>query len=234
MSEAGGSIAERYREVSERVSEAALRAGRQPSEVTIVVAAKGFGAEALRQVTGAGARDVGENYVQEALRKERAVEFPGLRWHMIGRLQRNKAKQAVRLFDLIHSLDRLELARALDSSAREMGMAARCLIEVNLDGEPSKGGVPVDSLPELLAAVSSLPGVEVRGLMAIPTPGEPRESRRRFARLRTLRDDLGGLRLPPVELKELSMGMSADFEEAIEEGATFVRIGTAIFGPRPG
>jgi pyridoxal phosphate enzyme (YggS family) len=232
MSEAGGSIAERYREVSERVAEAALRAGRRPSEVTIVVAAKSFGAEALHQVVGAGARDVGENYVQEAMRKERAVKFPGLRWHMIGRLQRNKARQAVRLFDLIHSLDRLELARALDSSARESGVTARCLVEVNLDGEPSKGGLPVDSLPEILAAVSSLRGVEVRGLMAIPTPGEPRESRRRFARLRTLRDRLGGLRLPHVELKELSMGMSADFEEAIEEGATFVRIGTAIFGPR--
>jgi pyridoxal phosphate enzyme (YggS family) len=234
MSEAGGSIAERYREVSERVAEAALRVGRRPSEVTIVVAAKSFGAEALRQVAGAGARDVGENYVQEAMHKKRAVGFPGLRWHMIGRLQRNKAKQAARLFDLIHSLDRVELARALDSSARKIGVTARCLIEVNLDGEPSKGGVPVDSLPDLLAAVSSLPRVEIRGLMAIPTPGEPRESRRRFARLRALRDGLGGLRLPHVELKELSMGMSADFEEAIEEGATLVRIGTAIFGPRSG
>jgi pyridoxal phosphate enzyme (YggS family) len=232
MREADGSIAERYRQVSERVAAAALRAGRRPSEVTIVVAAKGFGAEALRQVVGVGARDVGENYVQEAMGKERAVGFPGLRWHMIGRLQRNKAKQVLRMFDLIHSLDRLELARALESAARGSGVTARCLIEVNLDGEPSKGGVPVDSLPELLAAVSSLRGVEVHGLMAIPTPGEPRESRRRFARLRTLRDGLGGLRLPHVELKELSMGMSADFEEAIEEGATFVRIGTAIFGPR--
>ena len=153
---------------------------------------------------------------------------------MIGRLQRNKAKHAVRLFDLIHSVDRLELARALDASATEMGVTARCLIEVNLDGEPSKGGVHVDSLRELLDAVAALSSVEVRGLMAIPPPGDPRESRRRFARLRTVRDGLDGLRLPHVQLKELSMGMSADFEEAVEEGATLVRIGTAIFGPRYG
>jgi pyridoxal phosphate enzyme (YggS family) len=232
MSAGSAGIAERYRAVSERVAEAARRAGRQPSDVTIVVAAKGFGAAALHPVTDAGARDIGENYVQEAIRKEREMGVAGLRWHMIGRLQRNKAKQAVRLFDWIHSVDRLELARALDASATEMGVIVRCLIEVNLDGEPSKGGVAADSLPDLLEAVAALPSIEVRGLMTIPRPGGPRESRYRFARLRTLRDGLSDLRLPHVQLKELSMGMSADFEEAVEEGATFVRIGTAILGPR--
>lgn len=232
MNETGDTIARRYHAVRERVAEAALRVGRRPSEVTIVVAAKGFGVEAVRAVVEAGARDVGENYVQEALRKAGAVEVPELRWHMIGRLQRNKAKLAVRLFDLIHSVDRLELAHALGSSATAMGGIARCLIEVNLDGEPSKGGVHVAGLPELLAAIARLPNVEVRGLMTIPAPGIARESRRRFARLRGLRDHLDGLRLPHVQLKELSMGMSADFEEAVEEGATFVRIGNAIFGPR--
>ncbi len=232
MTTGNESIADRYRTVSERVARAALRAGRRPADVTIVVATKTFGPEALRQAVGAGARDVGENYVQEAMRKVQAAALPGLRWHMIGRLQRNKAKQAVRLFDLIHSVDRLDLARALDSSANTLGATVRCLIEVNLDGEPSKGGILADSLPELLAAVSSLPRIAVCGLMTIPPPGEPHESRRRFARLRALRDALDGLRLPHVQLKELSMGMSADFEEAIEEGATLVRIGTAILGPR--
>ena len=227
-----GTIAERYRSVVERVAEAALRAGRSPTEVTIVVAAKTFDAEAVREAASAGARDVGENYVQEAIRKVRAVSFPGLRWHMIGRLQRNKAKQAVSLFDLIHSVDRLDLAHELDSAAAAAGATARCLIEVNLGAEQSKGGVRADSLRDFLDASASLPRLEIRGLMAIPPPGSRDESRRSFARLRALRDGLGDLGLPHVQLKELSMGMSADFEAAIEEGATLVRIGTAIFGPR--
>ncbi len=233
MRPTGRTIAERYQVVAARVAEAALRVGRSPTEVTIVVAAKTFGAQALREVADAGARDVGENYVQEAARKIQATGFPGLRWHMIGRLQRNKAKQAVRLFDLIHSVDRLELAQALDSSAAAMGKRARCLVEVNLAGESSKGGVRVDVLRYFLDATASFRRLEIRGLMAIPPPGSTEESRRCFARLRALRDDLHGLRLPHVQLKELSMGMSSDFEEAVEEGATMVRIGTAIFGPRP-
>jgi PLP dependent protein len=233
MRSAGRTIAERYQAVATRVAEAALRAGRNPTEVTIVVAAKTFGAQALRDVTDAGAQDVGENYVQEAMRKIQTTGFPGVRWHMIGRLQRNKAKQAVRWFDLIHSVDRVELAEALDSSAAAIGKQARCLIEVNLAGEPSKGGVRIDALRHFLDTTASLPRLEIRGLMAIPPPGSAQESRRSFARLRALRDDLHGLRLPHVQLKELSMGMSSDFEEAVEEGATMVRIGTAIFGPRP-
>jgi pyridoxal phosphate enzyme (YggS family) len=228
----GATIAERYRAIVARVAAAASRAGRSPAETTIVVAAKTFGAEALRAVAEAGARDIGENYVQEAVRKAAATGLPGIRWHMIGRLQRNKVKQALRLFDLIHSVDRVELARDLDSCAAAIGVTARCLVEVNLGGEPSKGGVPVDSLRRFFDATAAFSRLEIRGLTAIPPPGTFDESRRRFAELRSLRDDLGDLRLPHVQLKELSMGMSADFEAAVEEGATFVRIGTAIFGPR--
>jgi PLP dependent protein len=232
MKREGATIAERYQAIVGRVAAAASRAGRRPAETTIVVAAKTFGAEALRAVAEAGARDIGENYVQEAARKAAATGLPGVRWHMIGRLQRNKVKQALRLFDLIHSVDRVELARDLDSCAAAIGITARCLVEVNLGGEPSKGGVPVDSLRRFLDATAAFSRLEIRGLMAIPPPGTFDESRRRFAELRSLRDDLGDLRLPHVQLKELSMGMSADFEAAVEEGATFVRIGTAIFGPR--
>ena len=232
MPRAGASVAERNQAVVARVAVAAARAGRNPTEITIVVAAKTFGDEALREVVAAGARNIGENYVQEATRKAAATRLPGLRWHMIGRLQRNKAKQALRLFDLIHSVDRVDLARDLDSCAAAMGVTVRCLVEVNLGGETSKGGVPIDSLRRFFDATAGFSRLEIRGLMAIPPPGTVDESRARFAKLRALRDDLGNLRLPHVQLKDLSMGMSADFEAAIEEGATFVRIGTAILGPR--
>jgi len=232
MTREGVPIAERYQAVVARVAAAASRAGRRPTDVTIVVAAKTFGAEALREVTAAGARDIGENYVQEAIRKAAAMKTSGLRWHMIGRLQRNKVKQALGLFDWIHSVDRVDLARELDSCAAAAGATVRCLVEVNLGGEVSKAGVPVDSLRRFFDATATLSRLEIRGLMAIPPPGAVEESRRSFAKLRSLLDDLGDLRLPHVQLKELSMGMSADFEAAIEEGATFVRIGTAIFGPR--
>jgi pyridoxal phosphate enzyme (YggS family) len=225
-------IVERYRAVVARVAGAASRAGRSPSEITIVVATKTFGIDALRAVAEAGARDIGENYVQEAMGKAATTGLSGLRWHMIGRLQRNKVKQALRLFDLIHSVDRMELARDLDSHAAAIGVTARCLVEVNLGAESSKGGVPIDSLRRFFEATAAFSRLEIRGLMAIPPPGTFDESRRRFAELRSLRDGLGDLRLPHVQLKELSMGMSADFEAAVEEGATFVRIGTAIFGPR--
>jgi PLP dependent protein len=224
--------AERYRSVVERVAEAAVRSGRVPAEVTIVVAAKTFGADRIAEVISAGAREIGENYVQEARRKAAELRLPDVHWHLIGRLQRNKVRQALALFRLIHSLDRLDLAEALDAAAAQMGTTARCLVEVNLGGERSKGGVSPDALGQLLEAVAALGHLSIEGLMAIPPPGSIIESRRSFARLRALRDWLADLRLPNVQLKELSMGMSSDFEGAIEEGATLVRIGTTIFGPR--
>jgi pyridoxal phosphate enzyme (YggS family) len=227
------SLAARYRGIVARVAEAAIRAGREPQEITIVVAAKTFPADVVRQVAEAGARDFGENYVQEAQGKASILGTPGVRWHMIGRLQRNKAAPAVRLFHLIHSLDRIDLARALDRAATKAAKRVRCLVEVDLGGEVTKGGVAVDALPGLLEEVAKLQSLEVHGLMAIPPMGSLVERRRHFARLRDLRERLSRLRLSNVRLKELSMGMSGDFEAAVEEGATMVRIGTAIFGPRP-
>jgi PLP dependent protein len=225
-------IADRYRTVVARVTEAAIRARRDPGEVTIVVAAKTFSVDAIREVTAAGARDIGENYVQEARRKAADLDAESVRWHLIGRLQRNKAALAVKLFHLVHSLDRIELARDLNAAAMRAGVHARCLIEVNLGEETTKGGATIDALPSLLEAAAMLPSLEIHGLMAIPPPGTLEESRRSFAKLRALRERLCRLRLPNVRLKELSMGMSADFEAAVEEGATMVRIGTAIFGRR--
>jgi pyridoxal phosphate enzyme (YggS family) len=225
-------IADRYRSVVARVAEAAIRARRDPTEVVIVVAAKTFGVDAIREVVAAGARDIGENYVQEARRKAADLEGEGVRWHLIGRLQRNKAALAVKLFHLVHSLDRIELARDLEEAARKSGRRARCLIEVNLGAEATKGGAAIEAVAPLLEAAATLPALEIHGLMAIPPPGTAEDSRRSFARLRALRDQLCRLRLPNVRLKELSMGMSSDFEAAVGEGATIVRIGTAIFGPR--
>jgi PLP dependent protein len=224
--------AERYHSVVARCAEAAVRSGRAPAEVTIVVAAKTFSPARVGEVVAAGAREIGENYVQEARRKAAELRLPQVQWHLIGRLQRNKVRQALALFRLIHSLDRLDLAQALATAAAQIGTTARCLVEVNLGGEKSKGGVSPDALGELLEAIAAFGHLSIEGLMTIPPPGSITASRRSFARLRGLRDRLADLRLPNVQLKELSMGMSSDFEGAIEEGATLVRIGTAIFGPR--
>lgn len=225
-------IAERYRAIVERVAEVASRVGRAPDSVTVVAAAKTFGPEAVRQLVAAGGRDVGENYVQEARRKRTDVRGPDVRWHLIGRLQRNKAAAAVELFDLIHTLDRIELGRELDRAASRRGIRVRCLIEVNLAGESTKAGVAPQALPRLVEEIGSLAHLDVLGLMTIPPPRAADGGRRSFAALRELAGRASGLRPDNVQFKELSMGMSADFETAIEEGATMVRIGTAIFGPR--
>jgi pyridoxal phosphate enzyme (YggS family) len=187
----------------------------------------------------AGLTDLGENYVQEAVAKQQkvraslegcALEPP--RWHLIGRLQRNKARAAVRVFDAIHSLDRAALGDALEARAAEASRRLAVLIEVNLSGEAQKAGAPAEDVADLLAASAAWPHLELCGLMTIPA-ADPERARPAFARLRRLRDALaaapGG-----AGLRELSMGMSADFEVAIEEGATIVRVGTALFGPRPG
>jgi pyridoxal phosphate enzyme (YggS family) len=199
----------------------------------VVAAAKTFGADALRDLIRAGGRDIGENYVQEAAAKARALgASAGVRWHLIGRLQRNKARAAVDIFDLVHSLDRVDLARALDRAASSAGRRIRCLVEVNVGDEVTKGGVRPADLAEFLEALAPLSSLSVEGLMSIPPPTSSAESRRAFARVRELAERARDLRLPNAQLKELSMGMSGDFEEAIAEGATIVRIGTAIFGRR--
>ena len=208
-----------------RVAKAAERAGRRPSDVLLVGVSKTVEVARIRQAIEAGVPALGENRVQEAKEKVAEIGRP-VPWHLVGHLQTNKARDAVELFDVIHSLDRLDLAKELDKRARARGRAIDTLVEVNVAGEASKSGVGPDGLGELLDAVAALSSVKVRGLMAIPPEAkEPEDSRVWFRALRKLAERYG--------VTQLSMGMSGDFEVAIEEGATLVRVGTAIFGPRP-
>ena len=210
--------------VRERVTRAAERAGRRASDVLLVGVSKTVDTARIRQAIEAGVPALGENRVQEAKEKVTELGRP-VPWHLIGHLQTNKARDAVELFDVIHSLDRLDLAKELDKRARSRGRTVDALIEVNVAGEASKGGVAPDGLDALLDAVAALPAIKVRGLMAIPPEAkEPDDSRVWFKALRKQAERLA--------FPELSMGMSGDFEVAIEEGATIVRVGTAIFGPR--
>ncbi len=222
-------VADNLAAVKGRIEAACRRAGRDPAGVVLVAASKTVGAARLREALEAGQTLFGENYVQEARRK--ADHLPEARWHLIGHLQTNKAGQAVRLFELIHSVDSLRLAEELERRAAQAGKRQAILIEVNLAGEASKTGVPEADLFNLAAGVAALPHVELRGLMCLPPFfDEPEKARYYFVRLRLLREELRArLGLP---LPELSMGMSGDYEVAIEEGATLVRVGTAIFGRR--
>ena len=211
--------------VRERVARAAERAGRRAEDVLLVGVSKTVDVARIRQAIEAGVPALGENRVQEARGKVAEIGRP-VPWHLVGHLQTNKVRDALELFDVIQSLDRLELAKELDKRARARGRTVDTLVEVNVGGETSKGGVGPAGLGELLEAVAALPAVKVRGLMAIPPEAkEPDDSRAWFRALRKLGEHHG--------LSELSMGMSGDFEVAIEEGATVVRVGTAIFGPRP-
>lgn len=187
----------------------------------------------VEAVTVAGAQHVGENYVQEAAGKISQLSSVDVTWHLIGHLQRNKARKAVELFDVIHTVDSAALAHSLDRHALELSRRLRVLVEVNLAGEGSKSGVAADAVEPLLVAMSACSALRVEGLMAIPPAGESlREVRGYFRMLRELRDRLQATAPNGAVLRELSMGMTDDFEVAIEEGATMVRIGRAIFGDR--
>lgn len=212
-------------QVRARIALAAGRAGRDPANVVLVAAAKDVAPE---RILASGVPDVGENRAQEMRAKQEALAAHPIRWHFIGALQRNKVRSVVGRVELIHSVDSAALGRAIASrSAAVRAGPQRVLIEVNLSGEASKRGVAPEELEAVVAGLRSEAGLDVRGLMTIPAPGEdPEESRPAFRMLRGLRDEVG--------LEHLSMGMSADFEVAVEEGATIVRVGTAIFGPRPG
>jgi len=225
-------IANNYARIRAQVSEIAHRCGRRPEKITIVCAAKTKGPDAVRAALSAGATDIGENYVQEAREKLALVPEPA-RWHLIGHLQRNKAKDAVRLFTLIHSLDNVALAQELHRHGQKLGVIVRVLIEINLAGEASKHGVAPDNLEQLLSALAPLSGLHVEGFMAIPPPGPDAEASRPYFRtLARLREQYASHRADNIELQELSMGMTDDYQVAIEEGATIVRIGRAIFGER--
>lgn len=226
-------VAANYARVTEQIARAAQRAGRRPEDVTLVCAAKTKPAASVRAALRAGATHIGENYVQEAQRKIAAVPEPAT-WHLIGRLQRNKAKHAVPLFGLIHSLDGLPLAKELDRQAARRGGRVHALIEINLAAEADKAGVRPEAVDDLLEGVAGLPHLHVGGFMAIPPAvADPAEARPYFRRLARLRERYARVAADNVALHELSMGMSNDFPVAIEEGATIVRVGRAIFGARP-
>jgi pyridoxal phosphate enzyme (YggS family) len=213
--------------VRRRIDEACGRCGRDPASVQLVAVSKVFPAERVRELFDAGQRVFGENRVQEGLAKIEAVG-PGPEWHLVGSLQRNKVRHAVGAFALIHSVDRLDLAQEIDRRAAAAGLCQPILVQLNLSGEATKSGVAEADLAPLVEAVAALDHVELRGLMTIPPPdADPEASRPFFSRLRLLRDRT------PAALPQLSMGMTHDFEVAIEEGATLIRPGRALFGPRP-
>ena len=226
-----GLLASNLASVRDRIAAAERRSGRQPGSVTLIGVVKTHPPETLAAAVALGLRDLGENKVQEAEVHQRDVPRSAARWHMVGHLQRNKAGRALELFDLLHGVDDAELARALDRRARDRGRRAQVLLEVNVSGETSKFGVAPDEVAALAEEVVSLQGLELMGVMTVGAPvASPEEARPGFARLRELRDDLA--RRLGRELPELSMGMSGDYEVAVEEGATMVRVGTALFGAR--
>jgi pyridoxal phosphate enzyme (YggS family) len=218
--------------VREQVAEAARRCGRDPQTVRIMAAAKTKPVELIEQAIGAGITDVGENYVQEAADKIARIGAP-VAWHMIGHLQRNKAGRAVELFDVIQTVDSLALADALARHGERCGHVVRVFVEVNLGEEATKHGIGAADVERLISSLADRRWLLLDGLMAIPPPGRsPEDSRPFFRRLRELRDRIRVSAAPNCPLRELSMGMTDDFPVAIEEGATMVRIGTAIFGER--
>lgn len=235
------SVADNIAAVRQRIEAAARRAGRDPSEIALMAVTKLVEPERIRQAYDAGLRLFGENRVQEFAAKAQAVgELAGAEWHLIGHLQTNKAGKAAQLFAGIDSLDSLHLAEKLNVAAGKLGKRLSVLIEMNVGGEASKSGLhlpePPDSadLEELLGAAPRLEHLEIRGLMTIPPFTEdPEEARPYFRMLRALRDLIARRRLPAVRMDVLSIGMTHDFEIAVEEGSTCVRLGTAIFGPRP-
>ncbi len=231
MNGAFSTLAGRLDDIRGRLARAAARAGREPGSIRLVGVTKTVPAGLVREAVALGLLDLGENRVQEARDKIPAFGRDGVRWHMIGHLQRNKAGLAAELFDRVHSLDSLALAEAVSRRAMALGRRLPVLLEVNVSGEASKHGVRPDDAAPLAGAVAALPGLVLDGLMTIaPYSDDPEAARPHFARLRGLRDTLE--RSTGVTLPELSMGMSGDFEVAVEEGSTIVRVGTAIFGAR--
>jgi pyridoxal phosphate enzyme (YggS family) len=226
-------IADRLTDVRSRIVAAARSVGRDPASVRLIAVSKTFPLDLVRDAYAAGQRDFGENRVQEALDKIQDARDLDIRWHLLGHLQTNKARRAASAFDTIHSVDGVELLRKLDAAAASDGTAPRLLIQVDLAGEETKFGVRPADVPPLFEAAVSLRAARVVGLMTLPPiPENPEDARPWFVQLRRLRDDWAASGVPPDMLQELSMGMSGDFEVAAQEGATMVRVGTAIFGRR--
>lgn len=220
-----------FRQLNERIAEAARRFGREPAAVRLLAVSKTQPPGAIAQVYGLGQRDFGENYLQEALPKVQALrDLPAIQWHFIGRIQANKTRDIAECFDWVHSVDRLRIAQRLNDQRPADRSPLNVCLQVNLEGEAGKGGVNPAEVPQLATRIAALPRLKLRGLMCIPAGHDDFAAQRRvFARLRRLQEEL---KLQGFGLDTLSMGMSGDLEAAIAEGSTLVRVGTAIFGPR--
>jgi hypothetical protein len=226
-------IADNLAKVKERIEAAARRAGRRPDTVRLVAVSKTVDPTRIREAVEAGVDSLGENYIQEAQKKIPELGH-GVSWHFIGHLQSNKAKIAARLFDFIHSVDSRKLAEELSRAAQQEKKVLPVLLQVNMAGEESKFGTTEAGALDLLRQISPLQGISVKGLMTMPPFFDaPEESRPYFRELRRLAESIARSSIPGISMGELSMGMSGDYEVAIEEGATLIRVGTAIFGPRP-
>ena len=225
-------VKENLQKVERRIEEACKRAGRSRDEVTLIAVSKTKPVEMIREAMDGGIEDFGENKVQEMCGKMEEIKEP-LRWHLIGHLQRNKVKYVVGKAFLIHSVDSLRLAEEIQKEAEKKNVVCPILVEINIGEEESKSGIKKEEAIELVKQISALSRVRIKGLMCVPpaTP-DPENSRGYFRRMKQLREEIQKLELPGVEMKELSMGMTGDFEVAVEEGATYVRVGTAIFGER--
>ena len=225
-------IRERLARVREQIARAAECAGRSAEDITLIAVSKTFDSTTVQKAVDAGASELGENRVQEALAKAGQVKGD-VRWHLIGHLQSNKARQAVETFDVIHTVDSRELAERLDRIAGQIGRRPSVLVQVDLAHEPTKSGADESELPAIIEALDAARHLEFRGLMTLPPFFDsPERARAYFRRLREILEHLNRSREPERKLTDLSMGMSHDFEVAIEEGATMVRVGTAIFGSR--
>jgi len=226
-------VAARLEHIRTRITAAAQSAGRDPSSIRLIAVSKTFPIDAIREAYAAGQRDFGENRVQEALQKIGAGADLEIRWHLLGHLQTNKARKAAPVFSAIHSIDSVELLQKIDAAAADAGRAPELLIQVDVAGEATKFGVRPDDIRPLFDAAARCRAARIVGLMMLPPiPDTPEDARPWFRRLRDLRDEWLAAGVPPSMLAELSIGMSADFEVAIEEGSTMVRVGTAIFGSR--
>jgi hypothetical protein len=226
-------IKENVAQVQQQMAAACRRSGRGPDDVKLVAISKAFPAQSIRAAYEAGLRDFGENRVQEAAAKRPALSDLSITWHMVGHLQTNKARAARELFHWVHSVDSFRLAQKLDQAPSSGGGRLPVLLEVNLGGEDSKAGVGESEIIQLAEQISQLATLEIRGLMVIPPFfDDPEQVRPYFRRLRELAEETDAKNIANVSMRELSMGMSHDFQVAIEEGATLVRVGTAIFGAR--
>lgn len=226
-------IAENIEKIKERIAQASRRVNRDPSEIILLAATKDVPAELISKAIEAGITDIGENKVQEARPKYEALasKYPNLIWHMIGHLQTNKVKKTLEIFSKVQSVDSLRLAQEIDKRAREASKKVDVLVEVNTSGEATKFGVKPEEALELIKCISGLPNIKVTGLMTIgPLVEDTEKARPSFKMLRNLRGEITKANIPNVEMKHLSMGMTDDFEVAIEEGSNIVRIGRAIFG----